>query len=131
MSPARPPSVDDIILVEPGRRAVTARNVAATLDVFDSHFPRFPVLPGVFLLDTMIETAKLVVAESLCQWQAAAVDVVRFRHFVQPGDRVLVEAELIDGTDRIRITARVDDRTVATCRALTLTRVPEPVGVTS
>ncbi|MFF2557276.1 3-hydroxyacyl-ACP dehydratase FabZ family protein [Nocardia sp. NPDC058058] len=128
MNPAWEPILDGVLLVEPGQRAVTVRNIPATLAIFDSHFPRFPVLPGVLLLDSMIETAKYVVGEPGPAWQVREAGVVRFRHFVQPGDRVIIEATLTaPGTFKVQ--AKVGDRVVATCRSLRLSPVEAVVPV--
>jgi 3-hydroxyacyl-[acyl-carrier-protein] dehydratase len=124
-----PPSLDRLLALEPGRSAVAARNVAGTLPVFDSHFPRFPVLPGVFLLDSMAATAALMLGEPRGRWWLTAAEVVRFRRFVQPGDEVVIEAALLQRThDRAActVTATVDGRAVATARRLHLTSRPAP-----
>ncbi|MFB8004666.1 3-hydroxyacyl-ACP dehydratase FabZ family protein [Nocardia sp. NPDC056000] len=129
MNPAWEPILDGVLLVEPGQRAVTVRNIPATLAIFDSHFPRFPVLPGVLLLDSMIETAKYVVGEPGPAWQASEAGVVRFRHFVQPGDRVIIEATLTTAPGTFKVQAKVGDRVVATCRSLRLSPVEAVVPV--
>ncbi|PXX55548.1 3-hydroxyacyl-[acyl-carrier-protein] dehydratase [Nocardia tenerifensis] len=118
-----PPGIDQIVALEPGVRAITMRNVPATLSVFDSHFPRFPVLPGVLVLDSMVATAALVVATPAQPWRLSSIGVVRFRHFIQPGDQVDIRAELLDGQTEFRVDASVADRVVATCRSLTLARL--------
>jgi 3-hydroxyacyl-[acyl-carrier-protein] dehydratase len=120
--------IDSVVAVEAGQRAVTVRNIPGTLLIFDSHFPRFPVLPGVLLFDSMIETAKYVVGADDRQWHVVSAAVVRFRHFVQPGDRVVIEAVLLEAPARFKVVARVLDRVVATCRSLSLAPVEAVVA---
>ena len=52
--------LDKLVEHEPGRRAVGVRHVPNTLDVFDTHFPRFPVLPGVLIIDDLTDTTRIV-----------------------------------------------------------------------
>ncbi|MFH8366945.1 3-hydroxyacyl-ACP dehydratase FabZ family protein [Streptomyces sp. NPDC018031] len=117
---------DRITEVSPGRRAVAVRHVPHTLDVLDTHFPRFPVLPGVLILDALAHTAELALpADGARRWTPAEARRLRFRHYVTPGDRLelTVDIEEIDGdTARCRGTARVDGRTVTTVRELLLVR---------
>jgi 3-hydroxyacyl-[acyl-carrier-protein] dehydratase len=124
-APAPPAALDRVLLVQPGRRAVAVRNVGGTLALFDSHFPRFPVLPGVLLLESMAATAGLAAGDRQ-PWRLAAAQLVRFRHYVQPGDQVEITADVLAGADPVTcsVTAAVDGRTVATVRRLRLAAVP-------
>ncbi|MFJ3235654.1 3-hydroxyacyl-ACP dehydratase FabZ family protein [Streptomyces sp. NPDC086787] len=122
------PAFDRIEELEPGRRAVAVRNVPQTLPVFDHHFPRFPILPGVLLLESMTALARAA-AGSGRTWRLKSVRGVRFKHFVGPGDQVRITAEVTGSTPQtteVRATARVGDRVVATARTLTLVSADEP-----
>ncbi|MFE0510516.1 3-hydroxyacyl-ACP dehydratase FabZ family protein [Streptomyces sp. NPDC058964] len=122
------PAFDRIVELEPGRRAVAVRNIPNTLPCFDHHFPRFPVLPGVLLLESMAALAKAAAGGERAR-RLASVRGVRFKHFVGPGDQVHITAEVTGGTRRtteVRATARVGDRVVATARTLTLVSADEP-----
>jgi 3-hydroxyacyl-[acyl-carrier-protein] dehydratase len=119
---------DRLVELIPGERAVAVRNVPATLPVFDHHFPRHPILPGVLLLETMAALAK-VAAGGEQPWRLAAVRGVRFKHFVGPGDQVEITAEVTGGDqDRteVRATARVEGRVVAAARVLALVSADKP-----
>ncbi|MFF4550832.1 3-hydroxyacyl-ACP dehydratase FabZ family protein [Streptomyces sp. NPDC001435] len=122
------PAFDRIVELEPGRRAVAVRNIPNTLPYFDHHFPRFPILPGVLLLESMAALAKAAVGGERA-WRLASVRGVRFKHFVGPGDQVHITAEVTGGsqqTTEVRATARVGDRVVATARSLALVSADEP-----
>jgi len=130
-------SLDELHEVRTGHRAVAVRHVPNTLDVFVSHFPRFPVLPGVLILDDLVAVARLAVSGpdqpgtppgSTPPWLLASIHRVRFRHFVQPGDSLEVTAEVLDhdpGSTVVRGVVRVDGRPVTTVGSLVLHR-PEP-----
>ena len=116
-------SLDRVIALEPGSAGRARRNVPNTLAVLDSHFPRFPVLPGVLILDSLAELGALVAGGTPGSWRLAGAARVRFRRYVQPGDQLEVEVE-VTGRDGdavlLRAGASVDGRSVATARELRL-----------
>jgi 3-hydroxyacyl-[acyl-carrier-protein] dehydratase len=121
--------LDRILAVEPGRRAEAVCNVPSTLAIFDSHFPRFPVLPGVIVLGSLAKLAALLLRESTLQeWRLAEAQKVRFRQFVRPGDvmELIVELTECDGEQAV-CTARaaVDGKRVTTIGRLLLVRADE------
>lgn len=91
--------VDRVLKVEGWRRAVGVKNVTINEPFFNGHFPDQPLMPGVlqlealaqlsgFLLQRKMEhTGKLVVL--------AAIDKVRFRGGVVPGDQLRLEVETV------------------------------------
>ena len=90
-------TLDRVTSVEPGKRATAMRNVPNTLAIFETHFPRFPVLPGVLILGTLGElAAHLLEQESGGAWRLKGAERVAFRRFVQPGDQLELSVELID-----------------------------------
>jgi 3-hydroxyacyl-[acyl-carrier-protein] dehydratase len=116
--------LDRVIGIEPGRAASAVRNVPATLDVFDHHFPRFPVLPGVLILDDVVTVAGLALPSG--GWQLAGANRVRYRHFVRPGDELEIEVTVKDASADTAVcsaSARVSGKTVTTIRELHLRRV--------
>jgi 3-hydroxyacyl-[acyl-carrier-protein] dehydratase len=119
-------TLDRIVSLEPGQQAVAVRNVPNTLAIFDSHFPRFPVLPGVLILGSLGELAATLLQESVGGvWRLAGADAVRYRHFVQPGDELELTLELKETSEDTAVctaTARVDGRPVTTVRRLHLER---------
>jgi len=125
--------LDAVLELEVGRRAVAVRHVPHTLDVFATHFPRFPVLPGVLILDDLARVARLAVTSPAATtrvqvWTLAAARRVRYRHFVQPGDtlELVVTVTELSGTRAVcQAVARVDGRPVTTVQELVLQHVEE------
>lgn len=93
-------TLDRVTGVEPGKSATAIRNVPNTLAIFDSHFPRFHVLPGVLILGSLGELAAVLLERDSAQaWRLAGADRVGFRHFVQPGDQLALSVALKQRSD--------------------------------
>ena len=120
MAPLR--TLDRVIAVEPGVSASALRNVPNTLAVLDTHFPRFPVLPGVLILDSLAELAELA-AGGGGSWELDDVRRVQFRRYVQPGDQLELSVEVIGGdagAPVFRGSVRVEGKLTAQVRELRL-----------
>ena len=129
MAMSRWTTLDRVVSVdEKGARAV--RNVTNTLIIFDTHFPRFHVLPGVLMLGSLAELAAVLLEKRTGRaWRLARAEQVRFRHFVQPGDQMALSVDLkdlSDGSASFAATVKVDEKPVATARKLVM--VPREGG---
>ncbi|WP_431963196.1 3-hydroxyacyl-ACP dehydratase FabZ family protein [Nocardia sp. bgisy134] len=114
--------LDRILELQPGRRGVALCNVPATLPLFSTHFPRYPILPGVLMLESMAALAAVTAGGS---WRLRSVRGLRFRQFVVPGDQVTITVDLLahtGDTSRWKAESRVDGRLVAAARSLEMDR---------
>ena len=122
MTGGRWTTLDRIVNVDPGKSAVALRNVPNTLSIFDSHFPRFPVTPGVLILGSLgTLAAHLLEEETGKKWELAGADRVGFRHFVQPGDQMELSVQLKERTDEEAVLSgevKVDGKVVTKARKL-------------
>ncbi len=94
--------IDRILELEPGRRAVGEKLVTIGEPFFQGHFPDFPIMPGVLIVESLAQTA-CVAALSLPEYQGkiglfAGIDGARFKRPVRPGDTLRLEITL----DRMR-----------------------------
>jgi 3-hydroxyacyl-[acyl-carrier-protein] dehydratase len=94
--------IDRILELEPGQRAVGEKLVTIGEPFFQGHFPDFPLMPGVLILEALAQTG-CVAALSLPENRDklvffAGIDKVRFKRMVQPGDTLRLEIQL----DKIR-----------------------------
>lgn len=93
--------VDRILELDPGERAVSLKNVTMNEPQFMGHFPGFPVMPGVLIVESMAQTAAIVVVEALGEEAQGkvvffmSIDSARFRKPVTPGDSMHVHVEKI------------------------------------
>jgi 3-hydroxyacyl-[acyl-carrier-protein] dehydratase len=119
-------TVDRVISAD-GDTATGVRNVPNTLAIFDSHFPRFPVLPGVLILGSIgTLAAHLLEQQTGRKWRLAGAGNVGFRHFVQPGDQLQITVQLKErGDDEAVLSgeASVDGKLVTRARQLRMTPV--------
>ncbi len=90
--------VDRIEELEPGVRAVGIKNVTQNEPFFEGHFPDYPVMPGVLIVEAMAQVGAVGVmaVEEYRQKLAlfAGIDGVRFRRQVVPGDVLTMEVEI-------------------------------------
>lgn len=98
-----PPLVDRIVETVPGVRAAGLKNVTVNEPFFAGHFPGRPIMPGVLILETMVQVAQLAFAPSPGSGRAVpvpaltAIETARFRRPVVPGDQLRVEVEVLEG----------------------------------
>jgi 3-hydroxyacyl-[acyl-carrier-protein] dehydratase len=91
--------VDRIISLEEGKKAVGIKNVSVNEPFFQGHFPGFPVMPGVLILEAMAQVGAVIVLK-MPQFAGkialfAGIDKVRFRRQVFPGDQLRIEVEVL------------------------------------
>jgi len=91
--------VDRIEEVEPGVRAVGIKSVTQNEPFFQGHFPDYPVMPGVLIVEAMAQVGAVGVM-SLEEYRGklalfAGIDGVRFRRQVVPGDVLTMEVEIV------------------------------------
>src|SRR5215210_772035 len=90
--------VDRIVELEPGKRAVGIKNVTANEPFFQGHFPGYPVMPGVLILEAMAQVGAVAVLgmpENKGKIAFfAGVDEVRFKRQVVPGDTLRIEVTM-------------------------------------
>lgn len=85
----------DGILEQQVDRVVAVKNVSRAEEYLSDHFPDFAVLPGVMMLETMVQAGRrLVDAEPPGRWVLAEVRNLRYGHFVQPGQTLRVEVRV-------------------------------------
>jgi 3-hydroxyacyl-[acyl-carrier-protein] dehydratase len=89
--------IDKFLEFESGKRAVSLKNVTLAEEHLHDHFPGFPVMPECLMIEAMAQTAGILVGEAR-QFQEkvilAKIKNAVFHHYVQPGDTIILEAEI-------------------------------------
>lgn len=86
--------IDRILELEPGKRIVASKMMDPGEEIFNDHFPGFPVVPGVLLTEMMAQAAgKCLDAEQRDRGKAmlARIKSASFHHWVRPGEDVRIE----------------------------------------
>ncbi|UNL84853.1 3-hydroxyacyl-ACP dehydratase FabZ [Priestia koreensis] len=90
--------VDRILEVEEGQKAVGIKNVSANEEFFNGHFPDFPVMPGVLIVEALAQVGAVAMLKKeenrgrLAFF--AGIDNCRFKRQVRPGDQLRLEVEM-------------------------------------
>lgn len=115
--------VDKIETIEPGRRIVTIKALSLAEEYLADHFPAFPVMPGVLMLEAMVQSAAWLTrieqdfAKSIIV--LAVARNVRYASFVVPGKILRSEVEATNiGADAAKFkgVGTVDGRQAVTAR---------------
>ncbi|ANE48860.1 hypothetical protein SY83_10850 [Paenibacillus swuensis] len=90
--------IDRILEVEDGKRAVGLKNVTMNEPFFEGHFPNYPVMPGVLILEALAQVGAVAILKleenrgKLGMF--AGVDNFRWRGQVVPGDTLILEVTM-------------------------------------
>ncbi len=92
--------VDRIVELEPGKRIVGIKNVTVNEPFFQGHFPGYPIMPGVLIIEAMAQTGGVLVLRGIPDRASklvlfAGIESARFRRPVVPGDQLRFELEVI------------------------------------
>jgi UDP-3-O-[3-hydroxymyristoyl] N-acetylglucosamine deacetylase/3-hydroxyacyl-[acyl-carrier-protein] dehydratase len=113
--------VDRITEVESGKRIVGIKNVTINEPFFQGHFPGHPIMPGVLIIEAMGQVGGLLLMDSVEKPEDyvvyfMALDNVKWRRPVVPGDQIVFELEMVQfrrHVCRMKGRGRVDGQLVA------------------
>ena len=115
--------VDSISTITPSEFARGAVSFPADTSFFQDHFPGFPVVPGVILLESLAQLAGKLIGYSVRldrgDWPFPILSMmnnVKFRKFVRPGEVVTLETKILalrDEMAHVRSKAKVNGKVVA------------------
>lgn len=127
--------VDRVVEVVPGERLLAIKNVSFNEPHFMGHFPGYPVMPGVLILEAMAQAGALLAGKtdpsSVCGRLVyfMTIDKVRFRKPVVPGDQLRLELTLLKRRRdiwRFSGKAYVAESLVTEAELMAMTRDAEP-----
>ena len=113
--------LDRITELELGKRITGVKCLSLSENYLRDHFPRFPVMPGVLMLEAMYQASFwLVRATDDFKYSSVVLregKSLKFQGFVQPGDTLVVQAEIrsvSDSLTNLKVSAKVGGLAIAT-----------------
>ncbi len=118
--------VDRIVEVQGKQKIIGLKNVTINEPFFQGHFPGHPIMPGVLIVEAMAQTGGLLLMEQIPDRANKvvyfmALDEVKFRKPVVPGDQLRMEVEMLQfrgKTARMKGMAYVDGQVVTEAEML-------------
>jgi 3-hydroxyacyl-[acyl-carrier-protein] dehydratase len=94
--------VDRVLEIDKGKTIKALKNVTINEPFFEGHFPHRPVMPGVLMLEALAQAAALLSFDAMDTapdantiYYFAGIDGARFKRPVEPGDQLILEAEIL------------------------------------
>ena len=135
LGPVPPPQWFPYDILEqcvPGESAVARKAVVMADPVFETHFPRFPIMPGSLAVQSLIEVARKLLDASTDDpsgfWEPTALQGIRFQRYVRPGDALVLTARLLNlSADEAQVAAvgEIDGQKAFSLRKISFTRAHE------
>lgn len=115
--------VDRVLACEPGKDITALKNVTINEPFFNGHFPAYPVMPGVLIIEALAQAAGILTLRSAGEkpgedaiFYFVGIDAARFKRPVQPGDQLILKATILReriGIWKYAARAEVDGRVAA------------------
>jgi len=99
--------VDKIMDLVPGESATGLKNVTFNEPHFQGHFPQFPIMPGVLIVEAMAQTSGALVVKTLGEKAEGkivffmSIEEAKFRKPVVPGDSLYIHVDVLKGRGAI------------------------------
>lgn len=120
--------VDRVIEIEVGKRILALKNVSVNEHFFVGHFPHYPVMPGVLIIEALAQAAAILSFYTRGQkpddksvYYFVGIDEARFKRPVVPGDQLLLEVvkeRELRGVGKFAGRAHVGEKLVAEAKLL-------------
>jgi len=91
--------IDRVLSIQPGKKIVGLKNVTGNEDFFTGHYPQYPIMPGVLIIEAMAQVGGvMLLAEHNMPGQLVfftGLENVKWRKQVVPGDQIIFEVETV------------------------------------
>jgi 3-hydroxyacyl-[acyl-carrier-protein] dehydratase len=126
--------IDRVIEFEPTKRLVAIKNVTINEPFFQGHFPGYPIMPGVLVIEAMAQAGGIIMMAEMADRHEklvvfTGIEKAKFRRPVTPGDQLRIEVEVLSfrtRAGRIQAVALVDGKKACeatlTCQVVTRER---------
>jgi 3-hydroxyacyl-[acyl-carrier-protein] dehydratase len=130
--------IDRVVEFEPEKRLVAIKNVSINEPYFQGHFPGYPIMPGVLVVEAMAQAGGILMLAELPDREKklvffTGIERAKFRRPVTPGDQLRIEVDVLSfrtRAGRIDGKAFVDGKLACeatlTCQVVPRVREPRP-----
>jgi 3-hydroxyacyl-[acyl-carrier-protein] dehydratase len=111
--------VDRLTEHEPGVLARALKNVTVNEPFFHGHFPGYPVMPGVLVIEALVQLSALLAHDHGLSLDLTGISGARFKRQVSPGDQLMLETRMeavVAGAGIFAVLATVDGELAAEAR---------------
>jgi 3-hydroxyacyl-[acyl-carrier-protein] dehydratase len=96
--------VDRITELEPKSKAVGLKNVTINEPFFQGHFPDYPIMPGVLVIEAMAQVSGILAFQSGAEGNSVyfmSIEKAKFRKPVVPGDQLVFEVNIVQQRNNV------------------------------
>jgi 3-hydroxyacyl-[acyl-carrier-protein] dehydratase len=115
--------IDRMVEHVPGRIARALKNVTVNEPFFQGHFPDYPVMPGVLVIEALVQLSAILARDHGLALDLSGIAGARFKRQVSPGDQLLLEARMDpvhDGKGGFAVQASIAGELAAEAQLLTV-----------
>ena len=115
--------VDRITEHERGKSARAIKNVTVNEPFFQGHFPGYPVMPGVLIIEALVQLSAVLAHDHGLGLDISGISGARFKRQISPGDQLQLETimgPVVDGAGTFAVKAAVEGELAAEAQLLAL-----------
>jgi 3-hydroxyacyl-[acyl-carrier-protein] dehydratase len=92
--------IDRVVEFEPTKRLVAIKNVTINEPFFQGHFPGYPIMPGVLVVEAMAQAGGMIMMAEISDREKklvvfTGIERAKFRRPITPGDQLRIEVEVL------------------------------------
>jgi 3-hydroxyacyl-[acyl-carrier-protein] dehydratase len=116
--------IDRVVEFEPRKRLVAIKNVTINEPFFQGHFPGYPIMPAVLVIEAMAQAGAIIMMNEIPDREKklavfTGIDKAKFRNQVTPGDQLRIEVTVLAFRSRMgRMEARATVDGKLACEAI-------------
>ncbi len=112
--------IDEVKVIRRGKEGTGIKKLTGDEYFFEGHFPGRPIMPGVLIMESMAQTAMVVIGRA--DLNLSGVDKVKFRQTIEPDDILKIKVEIEESEENIfKVKGEVEiDRNIAASGSIIL-----------